>query len=276
MSRETFEKTNLHSRVFRKFPRRTITAPSINAVWCIDLVDMNSDELSNSGYILNAIDILTRYAQAVKISGKTEKHIKGALETLFEKFGSKPLKIWSDRESGLMTLKTWLQSEGIELYHTDNSYRGPGSHSVAIIERFNRTMKEAMFKYKYKNSGMNWHQLIAYTITHFIPEYNSNIHSTTKISPHDAYYEEDEDEQVDAQQERENKIKKAPKEIVKIGTKVHLQEKQTTIRGKKETKYNKKVDTISGYNYTNPMTYTMEGHGTTGYYRQQFILSNEK
>ena len=273
MSRETFKKTNLHQRVLNKFPRRSITASGINHLWVCDLVDMNSEALSKSGYILNCMDVLSRYAQAVKISTKTEAQIKNALEQIFEKFGAKPLKLWSDMESALISLKPWLSSQGIELYHTDNSYLGPGSHSVSLIERFNRTMKDAMFEYKYENKAMNWNQLIAYTIKNFIPKYNNKIHSTIKTSPHDAYFEKGEQVQLKEQQKRADEPKKEPKEILPVGTKVHLQKPQETIRGKKETKYYKKVDVISGHVNTNPSTYTLEGHGTTGYYRQQFILA---
>ena len=64
------KKVNLHGRVIRKFERRTITAPDINDTWCIDLIDMNTDELSKSGYIFNCIDIVSRYAQSVAIPKK--------------------------------------------------------------------------------------------------------------------------------------------------------------------------------------------------------------
>ena len=115
------KKVNLHGRVIRKFERRTITAPDINDTWCFDLVDMNSEVLTKSGYIFNCMDIVSRYAQSVAIPQKNKINVKEGFLTMFKLFGAKPKKLWSDKESAVTGLKEWLLLEGIELYHTQNS-----------------------------------------------------------------------------------------------------------------------------------------------------------
>jgi len=142
-------KPNLFQTLQYKFPRRTIMVSSVNDTWTIDLIDMNSEQLSKSGYLLNCIDIYSRYAQSVRLHTKSKSEIEEAFKELFELFGNKkPSKIWSDKEGAIVGLKGWLSSQGIELYHVENSYMGADSHSVSIVERFNRTMKEAMMEYK--------------------------------------------------------------------------------------------------------------------------------
>lgn len=267
-------KQNLYSRVRYKYDRRVVQAEQPNDIWALDLVDMNSTELSNSGYIMNAVDIASRYAQSVKLQNKSKESIIYGLSELFKLFGHKPLKIWSDKEAGLVPLKDdFLRENHIELYHVNNSYMGAGSHSVSIVERFNRTMKEAMMEIKTQYNG-NWNHIIAKTIDSFIPEYNKTVHGTIGTTPYNAYTGVVSAKRIHKEQEkRVNEKKKAPKEILPVGTRVHLQKRKTVIRGKKETKYHKEVYVISGHKDTNPITYTLYGMGKTGYYRQQFILA---
>jgi len=272
--RKIFEKTNLHKRVTYKFPRRTIQAPEVNDTWCIDLIDMNSSQLSNSGYILNCIDIMSRYAQSVRLHTKSKTEIEQALNTLFNLFDAKPKKIWSDKEGALVALKGWLAEKGIELYHVDNSYNGPNSHSVSIVERFNLSMKMKMREYKTELVNRNWNQIITYTIKNFIPYYNNKVHSTIGTTPLEAY-NGDFDVKT-GQEERAMEPKEEPKKKLKVGDIVYLQKKKEIIRGERETNYYKTPETISGIKNTNPTTYTLKGWGDTGFYYQQFIIPKEK
>jgi len=289
-------KPNLWQKVFYNYPRRTVQATAPNDIWACDLVDMNSEQLSKSGYILNCVDVYSRYAQSVKLrtvkkkvnekyvqyKGKSKECIEDGFVRIFELFGHKPKKIWFDKESGVISLKSWLNEKGIELYHVENSYMGPDTHSVSIAERFNRTMREAMFKYKSQLPPRTWNQLMIYTINNFIPEYNHKIHSTIGVSPHEAYKGNKDfvKEFVDEKhKERANEPKKEPKQMLKIGDFVFLQKAQEIIRGKKETKYYDVPYEISGINKTNPTTYTIKptdkkqkDYGNTGFYKQQFIL----
>jgi len=244
---------------------------NVNDIWAIDLVDMNSEQLSKSGYILNCVDVYSRYAQSVRLHSKSKGEIQEAMEELFELFkNKKPEKIWSDKEGAIIGLKGWLADQGIELYHVENSYMGADSHSVSIVERFNRTMKEKMMEYKTELKNRNWNQLITYTINNFIPEYNNKVHSTLGTTPSEAYNKDIDVSHVHL--EREDETKAEPKQKLKVGDIVFLQKPKELIRGKKETKYYSEPEEISGIKHTNPTTYTLKGRGETGYYRQQFIL----
>jgi len=267
-------KPNLYQRLQYRFQRRTIQAGAVNDIWGVDLIDMNSEKLSKSGYIINAIDIHSRYAQSVRLHTKNKNDVAEAFNELFDLFGAKPKRVFSDMEGAIVGLSDWLKSQSIELYHVQNSYNGPDTHSVSIVERFNRTMRERMMEYKTELKNRNWNQLITYTINNFIPEYNARVHSTIGTTPEDAYRGD-----IDVKhmhEEREAKIKKAPKQHLKVGDIVYLQKPKEIIRGKKETKYYDTPEEIAGVKDTNPTTYTLKGHGETGYYRQQFILPKEK
>jgi len=268
-------KTNLNKILKYKFPRRTIQVPAVNDTWCIDLMDFNSSELSNSGYILNCIDIMSRYAQSVRLHTKSKAEIEKAMIKLFELFDAKPKKIWSDKEAAMVGLKGWLADKGIELYHVDNSYNGPNTHSVSIVERFNGTLWKKMNQYRTENPNRNWNQTITFTIKNFIPFYNNNVHSTTGTTPLEAY-RGDFDLKA-GQDERERKIKAEPKKKLEVGQVVFLQKPKEKIRGTNQTNYYKTPEKISEVRTaTNPTTYRLEGWGDTSFYRQQFILPGEQ
>jgi len=265
------KKTNLNEDLHYKFDRRTTTVSDVNDTWAIDLVDMNSDELSNSGYILNVMDIMSRYAQSEKILTKTKKEVQEAMEKIFQRFGNKPRRIWSDKEAAFVALKSWFNSQGIQLYHVENSYMGPNTHSVGMIEAFNKKMKKFMLD-RQTHHGGNWHQLMAYTVKNFIPKYNNSVHGVIGTTPLEAY---NGDFDVSRVQLKQNMKKKdEPIDKLKVGDLVYLQRSKEIIRGKSKTKYIDNIEEISAVIKTNPTTYRLVGHGETGYYRQQFIRAN--
>ena len=266
--RTILKKTNLHQKLNYKFDRRTTVVSGVNDTFAADLVDMNSDELSNSGYILNVMDIMSRRVESKKLRTKSKSEIEAAFTQIFQRFGTKPRKVWSDKESGIVALRGWFASQGIELYHVENSYMGPNTHSVGVIEAFNKKMKNAMMDQKTKSGG-NWSQLMSYVVNKFVPEYNNTVHGVIGTTPNEAY-NGDFDVQT-SQDQRNLKKKKEPKDKLNVGDLVYLQKPKEIIRGKKENKYYETVKEISAIMQTNPTTYQLKGHGDTGYYRQQFI-----
>ena len=222
----TEEKTNLYRNANYNYDRRTITANGVNDIWAIDLVDMAS---KRAGYILNCVDVFSRYAQSVKLNGKTKAELERGINGLFNLFGNKPKNLWSDKESAVMSLRSWLESQDINLYHVENSYSGPNTHGVAIVERFNRTMREHMMQYKSNNPNQNYNQLATTTIKQFIPAYNNKIHSTTQRTPAEVYGGQHTKDVMSNQSRRDNE-KKTEGQKLRIGQMLHIQKPNTKIR----------------------------------------------
>ena len=109
-------KVDFHRYRNINFPRRTVVSRAVNDIWGIDLVDLAS---KGGGYILNCVDIFSRKAHSVKLTSKTAASIEDGIENLFVLFGAKPVKIWSDKESGLVSNDAFLKQNNIELYHTE-------------------------------------------------------------------------------------------------------------------------------------------------------------
>ena len=259
---------NLFKKPQTEFDRRTVTSQGPNDIWAIDLVDFAKQK---GGYVMNCVDVFSRYAQSVKLKNKSKAEMQRAIHELIKLYGAKPKKIWSDLESGVQALETHLNGMGIELYHTDNSYRGEGTHSVPIVERFNRTMKYWMYIYKQESvTNMNWAQLLVHTIKRFIPFYNTRVHSSLGRTPEEVYSGKYNNEVNSIQTVNEN-ARKIEGKTFNIGQSVNLAKREDPFRSKTVTNFHKKPFSITEIKPTNPTTYTLAGKGKTAYYGKQFL-----
>jgi len=87
----------VYKPVRKRFPRNPYSVTNIDDVWEIDLADLSSLSrfIDKYKYLLNVIDIFSRYAWSVLLKDKTGKSIGAALTTLFE--NRKPITIQSDK-----------------------------------------------------------------------------------------------------------------------------------------------------------------------------------
>jgi hypothetical protein len=166
----------LHKPVRKRFPRNPYTVTNIDDVREMDLADLSSlsKKKKKYRYLLNVIDIFSRYAWSVPLKDKTGTSIKAALNYLFR--DRKPITIQSDKGTEFVntTVRRYLKSQDVNFHTTHNpDIKG------AIIERFNRTLKTKMFKYFTKNNTYRYsdvlHKLVA--------SYNNSVHSTIGIQP---------------------------------------------------------------------------------------------
>ena len=112
-------------------------------IWAADLVDMQAFSKDNDGvrYILSVIDVFSKYGWMIPLKTKTGVEVASALKEIFKV--RKPRSLWVDR--GLEFFNRHVKSL-VELYTTENEEKS------SVAERWNRTMKERMFKYFTANS----------------------------------------------------------------------------------------------------------------------------
>ena len=177
-----FEKlaNELHKPIIRNFKRRKVNfGNEPNEIWSADLIDLKKLKKYNNGfqYIINIIDLYSRYAWSIPIKNKTGKSIVKA----FDSINQKPKKLWVDNGSEFYNkiFKKWLNDNNIEMYSTFNEGK------AVVIERFNRTLKNKMFKYFTANGTYKYIDILSSLIN----EYNNKKHSSTKLSPNELYFD---------------------------------------------------------------------------------------
>lgn len=173
----------LHRQVKSKFDRRHVVSTGIDDIWSCDLMEMGNVASSNKGYkySLNIVDVFSKYAWVIPLTDKTASTMVKAFQSVFNE-GRKPKKIWVDSGGEFYNkqLQTFLAKYNITLYSTFSE-----SKSV-VVERFNRTIKDAIYRHFTADNTNNW---INYYPT-FLEEYNNRVHSTIKMSPVEASKEE--------------------------------------------------------------------------------------
>jgi len=167
----------LHKPIRRKFARRRVTVNGVDNIWSADLVDMQALAKYNDGvkYLLNVIDVFSKYAWSVPLKDKTGKSIVIAFEAIIKRCDRKPDMLWVDRGSEFYkrVVDNWLERNNISRYSTFNEGK------AVVIERFNRTLKANMW---WNFSANNTHRYID-TLDQLIDEYNNTKHGTIKLTP---------------------------------------------------------------------------------------------
>ena len=162
----------LHKPVIHHFHKRRVYVKGIDEIWAADLVGMQAYSAYNGvRYLLSVIDIFLKYGWLVPLKDNSGKSVAAA-------FG----KILTERKSKLV----WVD-KGLEFYNKDfkqlvDIYSTENEEKSAVVERWNRTMKERMFKYFSANSTKRYTDVL----DALVQLYNSKHHSTIKMTPVEA------------------------------------------------------------------------------------------
>jgi hypothetical protein len=169
----------LHKPARRRFKRRNFITRGLNDTWQIDLVEMIPYASVNKGYkyILTVIDTFSKQAYARPVKKKTAEEVENAMRDIFLSCKQTPRLIHSDRGKEFFNkkFKKLMDEYNIEHYHTYTEMK------AAIVERFNRTLKNRMWKEFSLNGNYKWIELLPKLIN----SYNNTKHSTIKIKPKD-------------------------------------------------------------------------------------------
>lgn len=177
-----------NENVEEKRPQRgydSFVAPHNKHTYQIDLTFFSAsdfDEKQKYSIALTCVDVLSQYAVAIPIrSREAPDLIAGAMEAI-NKMGGKPKLIFTDDEGAIggNLFKEYVEGENMELHRS----RG----RPVFVERFNRTLKDMIFKRVGADEKKNKRsvQLVDYLPEFFLTYNNKNIHSATGLTPNDA------------------------------------------------------------------------------------------
>ena len=135
-------------------------------------------------YLLTVIDVFSKYGWIVPLKDKKTESVSSAFDHIFKKSKRKPEKLWTDKGSEFISnhFKEFLKKNFIRLYHTENEEKS------SIVERWNKTMKNKMWKmFSANNSTVYWDKLDKLT-----DDYNNTYHSSIEMTPTEASKKENE------------------------------------------------------------------------------------
>ena len=128
----------LHKPVTRKFKKRIVYSRGLDNIWAADLVDMKAFAKDNDGvkYLLTVLYVFSKYGWIAPLKTKTGVELANALRQIFKE--RKPEKLWVDKGKEFYNKDV---KSLIDIYSTENEEK------ASVVERWNRTLKEKMFKY---------------------------------------------------------------------------------------------------------------------------------
>lgn len=170
------ESYSLHRSKRKNFKREKVIVSGIDDTWQADLVDVQKLADQNDGfkYILTCIDVFSKYAWAEPLKNKSGKTITEAFEKIF-KDNRKPIKLHVDKGSEFYntTFKALLKNKNINMYSTKSELK------ACIVERFNRTLKERMWRFFTEENNYRYIDVLA----DLIKSYNNTFHRSIKTKP---------------------------------------------------------------------------------------------
>ena len=123
------------------------------------------------------IDIFSKYAWVVPLKDKKGISIVKTVQSILKQSNRKPNKIWVDKGSEFYNayFKKWLRDNDIVMYSTHNEGKS------VVAERFNRTLKNKIYKYMTSISK----SVYIDKLDDIVDEYNNKYHTTIKMKPAD-------------------------------------------------------------------------------------------
>lgn len=169
----------LHREARRNFQTRKTNMRGINDTLQADLVEMipYARQNNNMKYILVVINIFSKKAYAKPLKNKTGPEVTRAMKSILESLNHsiKHIHVDQGKEFYNKSMTTLMNSLGIDLYSTYTLKK------AAIVERFNRTLKNKMWKQFSVNGSYKWINILQ----NLIDDYNNTKHRTIKMKPND-------------------------------------------------------------------------------------------
>jgi len=165
----------LHGAARRKYPRRRVIVHGKNDLFQADLVDMQQYSTLNKGYkyILCVIDCFTKYAWAVALKSKKDEEVTAAAGKIFARNRPNLLHVDRGREFYNKHFEALVKKHNIKMYSTFSVLK------ACVVERFNRTLKERMFKHFTASGSRVWTSILPM----LIHDYNNSMHRTIRMTP---------------------------------------------------------------------------------------------
>lgn len=173
MTQDTY---TLHKPVKYKFSRRKILSYGIGDLIQCDLVDMSKFAKYNGGnkFLLTVIDVFSKFAYAIPLKNKKAATLVNALEKLIERLGSVS-NIQTDKGGEFYNKRV----RDLFKKHKINHYSSYSENKAAVVERFNRTLKNKLYRIFTHRGNSKYIDVLQSVLN----SYNESVHRSTGLAP---------------------------------------------------------------------------------------------
>ena len=184
---------NQHSNQLTKQDKRP---KHFNSVWAdepgqnieINLMIYDRYKWNHYKYILNCIDVHSRYLVSISLTNRRAETIVEALEKTFKQFGAYPSSINADQEFNNNLVNKFLEKHEIRAYFSELY----ALNHNPIVERLNCTLAMMIQRWQIQSKSFDWPTILP----KIVKNYNNTYHSTIKAKPIDVLHEKDTNKQM--------------------------------------------------------------------------------
>ena len=246
----SFEDTyTLHKPVRRKFLRRRTIVGGIDHQWQADLIDVQKLKKDNDGHVflLTCIDVLSKYAWVVPLKDKSGSSLVKAFQQIFSE-GRKPLKLQTDKGTEFKNrlVQKLLRDLNIDFFTTEND-----DIKAAVVERFNRTLKEKLWRYFTRNNSTRFLEVLP----DLVNAYNNSFHRSIQRAPVEVNTKNQED--VWHQLYGKGNRKRKPAKF-KVGDRVRISKTRRVFKKGYLPSWTRELFTVHSIIKTYPVTYAIK------------------
>jgi transposase InsO family protein len=170
---------SLHKPVRRRFKRNVILVHGVDEQFQADLCDVSMLARYNDGinFLLTVVDVLSKKAWAIPLRNKSASSVVEAFRRIFSE--RKPLKLQTDhgKEFDNWQSREFMKELGVRHFYTYNT-----EIKAAIVERFNKTLKDKIWKYLTYTDSFRYIDVL----DDLVHSYNNSRHRSIKMTPNEA------------------------------------------------------------------------------------------
>ena len=169
--------SELHKPARKNFARRCVKIKGLDDLWQADLVEMIPYAKENGGfkYLLTIIDTFSKFTWVEPLKKKESKIIVDAFKKVFSQNKRMPKNLQTDMGTEFFNkdFNKLMKQKNI------NHYSSFSPLKASIIERFNRTLKEHMWKMFSLQGTYKWVNILE----NLVKDYNHKKHRTINLAP---------------------------------------------------------------------------------------------
>lgn len=241
----------LHHSARKNFIRRTTVMRGLNDTLQADLVEMipYASKNRNMKYILTVINIFSKKAYARALKNKSGPEVTVAMKSILDSLDHPIKNIHVDRGKEFYNeqMKKMLHQQKIHLYSTFSVTK------AAIVERFNRTLKNKMWRMFSLRGSYKWLDILP----KLVAEYNNTKHRTIKMKPNEVNAR-NEQHILDSAYNRKFVVPAKLKPKFKIGDLVRLSKYKHFFEKGYTPNWTMEVFRITKVQHTFPFTYLIQ------------------
>lgn len=242
----------LHKPARINFPRRNTILKGLNDLYQADLIEVKPYSKINKGfkYILTVINCFSKVADAAPLKDKSGKTVAEAMKKVIQR-GKHIIKHLQTDDGKEYFNKVF--SDLMKKYEI-NHYSTKSEKKAAIIERFNRTLKSAMYR-QFSNRGSHvWFDILP----NLIKDYNNKFHRTIGMKPKEVNKRNEKIVLQNIKKNSKPKIDKKPPRKFNVGDIVRISKYKGIFSKKYLPNWTNEVFTVHRVQPTIPETYILK------------------